>query len=127
MSAEDESKWISKRYTLRYIPHRYQATVACIVSAFLYFRLLSILFEPYTGNSGACGSLIRPTFDGNENTNVGWIWDAGMTLFEPNSDLWCQKHYLGLWWNVIGVFIGLGICGFVLRRAMKREDAQKPV
>ena len=42
MSTEEEVKWLSKRYTWKYIPNRYQALVACIVSGFLYFNIFNV-------------------------------------------------------------------------------------
>jgi len=45
MSTEEELKWMSKRYTWRFVPFIYQATVAIIVSDLLYYNLFGLLFE----------------------------------------------------------------------------------
>ena len=122
MSTEEELKWMTKRYSWRYIPFRYQALVATIVSAFLYFNLFQILFQPTSsGSSGACGSLLRPVFD--DEITPSWFWNAGP--FAVNEDLGCPRHIYGLWWQLIATFAALAICGLVMRRAIKREEDSK--
>lgn len=126
MTTEEELKWMTKRYSWRYIPFRYQAMVATIVSGFLYYNLFDLVIAPKT-DSGYCGSLLRPGFDDDflhDDAWVGWIWDSGVTLFGQNSDLSCPRTFVGLWWEFIGTFVGLAICGLVLRRAIKREEVK---
>lgn len=125
MVKHDELKWFTKRYSIRYIPLRYQASVAIITSALLYYNLLDLLLAPKLDN-GYCGSLLRPGFTEdflNDSPWVGWTWDSGVTLFRPNSALSCPRTYLGLWWEFVGTFVGLAICGLLLRRAIKREES----
>ena len=125
MSTEEEVKWMTKKYSWRYIPDRYQAMVATIVSAFLYYNIFELFFNPINGAKGACGTLLRPTLEGEESSDVGWIWDSGITLFSRNDDLVCPRAMQGMWWEFYGSFAALAICGLVLRRAIKREDAAK--
>ncbi|MSZ16190.1 MAG: hypothetical protein F2618_00840 [Actinobacteria bacterium] len=124
MSTEEELKWMTKRYSWRYIPFRYQAMVATIVSALLYFNIFNLLFSP-TLDSGFCGTLLRPGMDEDflhDDAWVGWFWDSGVTLFGQNSDLSCPRTFVGLWWEFFGTFAGLAICGLVMRRAIRREE-----
>ena len=123
MSTEEEVKWMTKKYSWRYIPGRYQAMVATIVSAFLYYNIFELFFNPINGASGACGTLLRPTLEGEESSDVGWIWDSGITLFSRNDDLVCPRAMQGMWWEFYGSFAALAICGLVMRRAIKRDDA----
>ena len=118
MSTEEELKWMTKKYSWRYIPLRYQALVATITSAFLYFNLFQILFQP-TYASGACGTLLRPVLD--EVDTPSWLWNTGP--FSVDMSLNCPRHIYGLWWQFFGTFAALAICGLVMRRAIKREDA----
>jgi hypothetical protein len=125
MSVEQELKWMNKRFSWRYIPLRYQALVATIVSGLLYFNLFNLLFSPIL-NSGYCGTLLRPGMDSDflhDDPWVGWFWNSGVTLFEPNSDLTCSRTFVGLWWEFFGTFAGLAVCGGVLRRAIKRGES----
>lgn len=120
MSTEEELKWMTKRYSWRYIPFRYQAIVATIVSGFLYYNLFELFFNPVNSGPGACGTLLRPVLD---NGSIGWIWDTGLSFFQLNADLNCARTIQGMWWEFFGTFAALAICGVVLRRAIKREDA----
>ena len=99
--------------------------VATIVSAFLYYNVFQLFFNPEDGSSGACGTLLRPVIDTDESTKVGWIWDSGVTLFTRNDSLNCPRMMQGMWWEFYGSFAALAICGLVMRRAIKREDAAK--
>lgn len=124
MSTEEELKWMTKKYSWRYIPFRYQAIVASIVSAFLYYNVYDLLFSPVT-DSGYCGSLLRPGFDEDflhDDSWVGWFWDSGVTLFNQNSDLSCPRTFVGLWWEFFACFAALAVCGLVLRRAIRRDE-----
>lgn len=121
MTTEEELKWMTKKYSWRYIPFRYQAMVATIVSAFLYYNLFELFFNPVNA-SGACGTLLRPVFEGDDESTVGWIWDSGVSLFQLNGDLVCPRVMQGMWWEFFGSFAALAICGVVLRRAIKREE-----
>ena len=121
MSTEEELKWMTKKYSWRYIPFRYQAMVATILSAFLYYNVFELFFNPINSASGACVTLLRPVFD--DSGTVGWIWDSGITLFTINDTLNCPRALQGMWWEFYGSFAALAICGLVMRRAIKREDA----
>ena len=121
MSTEEELKWMTKKYSWRYIPFRYQAMVATILSAFLYYNVFELFFNPINSASGACGTLLRPVLE--EPNNVGWIWDSGVSLFTRNDDLVCPRAMQGMWWEFFGTFAALAVCGLVMRRAIKREDA----
>ena len=113
MSTEEELKWMTKRYTWRYIPFRYQAMVAAIVSAFLYYNLFNVIFMDRS--TGDCGSWFRPKLD-EEPYQLGWFW----------GDRKCSDAYFGgLFWEFMVTFAGIALCGLVLRRAIKREDAAK--
>ena len=118
MSTEEELKWMTKKYSWRYIPLRYQAMVATITSAFLYFNLFQILFQPTSTGSGACGSLLRPILAGEDTPS--WLWNTGP--FSVDMSLGCPRHIYGLWWQFLATFIALAICGLVMRRAIKRES-----
>ena len=124
MSTEEELKWMTKKYSWRYIPFRYQAMVATIVSAFLYYNVFELFFNPINSSSGACGTLLRPVLDDEDgNYKLGWIWDSGVSLFVFNDDLQCPRAMQGMWWEFFGSFAALAVCGLVMRRAIKREDA----
>jgi hypothetical protein len=122
MSTEEELKWMTKRYSWRYIPFRYQAMVATIVSAFLYFNIFKIFFTPATAGNQACGSLMRPILD---NDDMGSLFSSGISFFTLNDVYRCPRTIQGLWWELVGTFIGLAICGLVMRRAIKRDEATK--
>lgn len=131
MSNNEEVKWMTRRWTWKYIPDRYQAFVACIVSAFLYYNVFELFFNPVNSASGACGTLLRPVLDGgDEQNNMGWIWDSGVSLFRRNDDLVCPRAMQGMWWEFFGTFAAIAICGLVMRRAIRREatlgDASPP-
>lgn len=112
---EDEVKWMGRFGTWKYIPNRYQAFVASVVSAFLYFNVFEILFQPYN-EGGACGTLLRPVFK-EEDTPL-WIWDTGP--WSVDMSLGCPRYIYGIWWEFIASFLALAICGGVLRRSIKR-------
>ena len=122
MSTEEELKWMTKRYSWRYIPFRYQAMVATIVSAFLYFEAWVILFRPTNAGNFACGSLFRPILSQEDPEDpVGWLYH----ILGDSEKLRCPRTMTGLYWEFIFVALGLAICGLVLRRAIKRGDATK--
>jgi hypothetical protein len=117
MSNDDELKWMTKRYSWRYIPDRYQAMVATVVSALLYYNAFNVLFSDRS--TGDCGSFIRPKLDEDPYV-LGWLWN---TLGGEN--LKCSNAYFGgLFWEFLFTFVGLAICGLVMRRAIKRDQAQ---
>ena len=116
MSTEEELKWMTKRYSWRYIPFRYQAMVATITAGFLHFNVFSILFDSQNGSGGACGSIVRPVY---ENGDVGWFT---LSLFSANPELNCSRFMMIQWWELFGTFGAIAICGLVMRRAIKRED-----
>ena len=116
---DDELKWMSPRKTVKYIPNRYQVLTAQIVAALLFFNIFQILFKPVYA-SGACGTLLRPVFDGQDTPS--WLWKAGP--FGVNMELSCARHIYLSWWEFFGSFAGLAICGMVLRNAIKRMPAE---
>jgi hypothetical protein len=119
VSVEEELKWMTKRYSWRYIPYRYQAMAATIVSAFLYYNIFSLIFVQQMDN---CGTVMRPQLD-LPNKPRGWIWDS-FTANDYFSDVNCSLGYFtGHLWSVFFSFGGLAICGLVMRRAIKREAA----
>ena len=116
MSNRAENNWLGRRGGIRYVPPRYQAQVASIVAALLFYNIFRVLMEP-TNDSGACGSLFRPVIKGD--STPGWIWNS--SPFHVNASLNCPQFTYGLWWNLFGSFIGLAICGIYLRQAIGRE------
>ncbi len=119
MSTEEELKWMTKRYSWRYIPFRYQAMVATIVSALLYFNVFNVLFVQQGDN---CGTFVRPQLDRDEKPR-GWIWDT-FARGSSDSDVYCSDgFYSGLLWSALFSFAGIAICGLVMRRAIKRDEA----
>lgn len=122
MSTEEELKWMTKKYSWRYIPFRYQAMVATIVSAFLYYNLFGLLFEMQTTGATNAGTLLRPIM---EDDSVGWFWDSGISFFSLNDSLRSPRQMQSAWWEFFGTFAALAVCGLVMRRAIKREDATK--
>ena len=120
MGYRDELKWGTKRGRRGYIPDRFQALVASITAAFLYFNIFQLLFSPKL-DSGNCGSLLRPSFVSEDGATIGWLWNTGISLFRVNEDLICPLTHLSLWWEFFGSFAALAICGRVLRRAINRE------
>jgi hypothetical protein len=124
MSTEEELKWMTKRYSWRYIPFRYQAMVATITAGFLYFNAFEILFSP-TQDGGACGSIFRPALDDSSSTTLGGIFDSLSGMFTFNEDLVCKRHIQGQWWELFATFAALAICGLVMRRAIKRDEATR--
>jgi hypothetical protein len=116
MSTEEELKWMTKRYSWRYIPFRYQAMVATIVSALLYFNAFGIIFSDRS--TGDCGTFLRPRLIGDENPR-GWITNS-----ISGTDTYCSSGYFnGLFWEFLFSFAAIAICGLVMRRAIKRESA----
>jgi hypothetical protein len=118
---EDELKWMTKRFSWRYIPHRYQALSATIVSAMLYFNLWSLFFEMQITGSTNAGTLLRPIM---EDDSVGWFWDSGVNLFTLNESLRSPRQMQIAWWEFLGTCLGLAICGLVMRRAIKRMPSE---
>jgi hypothetical protein len=122
MSAENELKWMTKRYSWRYIPFRYQAMVATIVSAFLYYNLFEILFSNNESSGVACGTLLRPILTTESGSDpVGWFWNS--SPFSLDVVARCPRTLNSLWWELLASFVALAICGLVMRRAIKRENA----
>jgi hypothetical protein len=117
MSTEEELKWMTKRYSWRYIPFRYQAMVATVVSGFLYFNIFTAIFRSENGAGGACGSLLRPV---TEDGDVNWF---SFDLFARNDELNCSRYMQVRAWELVASFAALAICGLVMRRAIKREAA----
>ena len=115
MSTEEELKWMTNRYSWRYIPFRYQAMVATIVSAFLYYNVFNVYFSDRS--NGDCGSYFRPRLDEDPDV-LGWFWH---TLNGDNLNC-SDTYYSGLFWEFLFTFAGLAICGLVMRRAIKRES-----
>jgi hypothetical protein len=114
MSVDKELRWMTKRFSWRYIPERYQAIVASIVSALLYFNAFGVIFSDRSG--GTCGTFLRPRLDGEGNPR-GWLTNS-----LTGTDTHCSPGYFnGLMWEWIFTFVGLAVCGLVLRRAIKRE------
>lgn len=119
MSQNDELKWMTDRYSWRYIPFRFQALVASITAALLYFEGFKILFAPADSAGQACGSLVRPILSGEDPEDpVGWFWNI-LGNVEASR---CPRTMTGLYWEFFFVAGGLAICGLVLRRAIKRES-----
>ncbi len=117
MSTEEELKWMTKRYSWRYIPFRYQAMVATITAGLLYFNAFSVLFSSQGAGGAACGSLVRPVYD---NGDIGWF---SLTMFSANTELNCPRFITVQWWELFGTFGAIAICGLVMRRAIKRDEA----
>lgn len=101
VSASNEHKQLTNKFAWRYIPDRYQATVAVIVSGFLYYGVFEILFNPFDSGGDACGTLLRPVL--REPNELGWIWDAGISLWSLNESLACPRHFQGLGWEFFAV------------------------
>jgi hypothetical protein len=95
--------------------------VATIVSAFLYYNLFELFFNPVASSSGACGTLLRPVLD-SQGSPLSWFWNSGVSLFKRNDDLACPREMQGMWWEFFGTFAALAICGLVMRRAIKRGE-----
>ena len=114
---EDELKWMTPRWTWKYIPNRYQALTAQIVAALLYFNLFDVLFKQADSASNSCGSLVRPILD--EPDSVGWFWNI-LGDSEPR----CPRTITGLYSELFFTVLALGICGLVLRKSIKRMPAE---
>jgi hypothetical protein len=95
--------------------------VATFVSAFLYYNLFELFFNPVNSSSGACGTLLRPVLTDDDNS-VGWIWDSSVSLFQRDINLFCPRTMQGMWWEFFGSFAALAICGLVMRRAIRRGE-----
>ena len=109
---EDELKWMTPRKTWKYVPNRYQALVAQIVVALLYFNLFSTVFKDAT--HGECGSLMRPRMNEGGSPR-GWIFN----IYDVDS--FCSNgFYSSLIWEFIFTSLAIAVCGFVLRKAIKR-------
>jgi hypothetical protein len=125
MSTEEELKWTTKRYSWRYIPFRYQAMVATIVSALLYFNIFQVFFGRQSSPNNTCGTFFRPILE-NEKYSDGWFWHSlqdAVSEYDGTSITRCSGTWGALWWEAIASFVALAICGLVLRRAIKRDDA----
>jgi hypothetical protein len=119
---EDELKWMTPRKSWKYIPNRHQVLVTQFVAALLIFNIFEILFQPTGGSgfSGACGTLLRPVVD-DQNT-PGWLWNSGP--WSVNMSLGCPRHIYQLWHEFFASFVGLAVCGVVLRNAIKRMPSE---
>lgn len=116
---EDDLKWMGRFGTWKYIPNRYQAFVASVVSAFLYLNVFRILFTPTDAADRACGSLFRPILDSESKGDpVGWIWN----IVGDSSNARCPRTMDGLYFEFFASFLALAICGIVLRRSIKRAQ-----
>ena len=80
MSTEEEVKWMTRKWSWKYIPDRYQAMVATIVSAFLYYNVFELFFNPINSASGACGTLLRPVIDGEDQGEIIRIVSDNVTI-----------------------------------------------
>ena len=114
---EDELKWMTPRKTWKYIPNRYQALVAQIVAALLYFNMYEVVFRDRS-NSG-CGSYFKPRLN-EDNNPRGWIWNS----FSANETYCSSGYFNGILWEFICAVIGLAICGVVMRKAIKRMPSE---
>ena len=93
--------------------------VATIVSALLYFNIFNLLFMEQGDD---CGSYVRPQLDRYGGTH-GWIWHT--LSADEGSYVHCSAAFFnGIQDSVLFSFVGLAICGLVMRRAIKREDAR---
>lgn len=101
--------WFSKRGWIQYVPPRYQALVAQITAALLYFNILKTVFGVQDFNVGSCGSLFRPVVEDRDWGRPGWFWNIGSAQ--------CDRMMSGRLWELLFTFVGLAICGVVLRRA----------
>ena len=117
---DDELKWLTPRKSWKYIPNRYQALVAQIVAALLFFNIFEVVFST-TAQISACGTWLRPTIDGVDTP--GWFWDSGP--FGVNMEVGCPRHIYLSWWELIASVLGLFVCGVVLRNAIKRMPPQQ--
>jgi hypothetical protein len=95
--------------------------VATFVSAFLYYNLFELFFNPVNSGPGACGTLLRPVLN-DDDSSVGWIWDSSVSLFQLDVNLNCARTMQGMWWEFFGSFAALAICGLVMRRAIRRGE-----
>ena len=118
---DDELKWLTPRKSWKYIPNRYQALVAQVVAALLLFNIFDLLFQPKDSGVSFCGTWLRPTVD--DVDTPGWFWNSGP--FSVNMDLGCPRFIYLSWWEFFASFIGLFVCGVVLRTAIKRTPAQQ--
>ena len=97
MSTEEELKWMTKKYSWRYIPLRYQAMVATIFSALVYFEAFKLAADLKKVSGLLCDS---------ENS-------------------YCKYKLSDYITQLVACAIGLVIAGMVMRRAIKREDSEK--
>jgi len=118
---KDDTKWLGRFGMWKYVPNRYQAFVASIVSAFLYYNVFQILFSPTDAGNYACGSLFRPILEDEfRDDPVGWIWN--IVFFGDPTDARCPRTMEGLLFEFFASFAALLICGLVLRRSIKRAQ-----
>lgn len=129
MGTASKTKWIGRFGSWKYIPDRFQALVACIAAGLLYVNVFEKLFGYRTGRDGSCGSFVRPVLVESENFDTGWFWHSfrdAVANYADASDAnsletFCPGAWKGLWWELIFSFAALAICGFTLRRSVKRE------
>jgi len=94
MSTEEELKWMTKRYSWRFIPSRYQAVVAQIFAAFVYFEVYQLARDFRKVSGPFCN---------------------------PDSS-YCKYSFSDYVIEIVACMIALAICGLVMRRAIKREN-----
>ncbi len=94
MSTEEELKWMTKRYSWRYIPFRYQAMVATIFSAFVYFEAFKLVADFRKVSGLLCDS----------------------------DSSYCKYKLSDYITQLVACAIGLALAGMVMRRAIKREE-----
>jgi hypothetical protein len=131
MATNDELKW-TRRGSWRFIPDRYQALVACLVAGLLYINIFDAFFGFRSGRDGSCGSFFRPVLTESDSYDTGWFWHSTRDAFQNYSEAlykgtlqtFCPGAWKGVWWEALASFVGLAICGVVLRRAIKREQAK---
>jgi len=129
----NELDWMGRRGMLRYIPFRYQALVAQIVAGLLCFHIFQTLTVPESAGKEFCGSLVRPVINWEDGSfvsqglgtlrswkvdviqKVGWFWNIGSAYCPDYISVRLNGMFLS--------FIALAICGIIMRRAIKREEA----
>ena len=130
MNSTSETKWTGRFGSWKYIPDRFQSLVACIAAGLLYFNIFEKLFGYRTSRDGSCGSFVRPVLVESENFDTGWIWHSfrdavanyAEAFYAESFLTFCPGAWKGMWWELIFSFAALAICGFVLRRSIKREE-----
>jgi len=133
MTSDKETKWTGRFGSWKYIPDRFQALVACITAGFLYFNVFEKLFGFRSGDS-SCGSFFRPILTESDDYDTGWFWHSFRDAIANYADAFdagslltrCPGAWKGMWWELIPSFAALAVCGFVLRRSIKRDAGVKP-